>query len=48
MAIVAVKMVSGWIPIKGSVNRLKDDTQLGIKRIEIDHKWVNFYFDEVT
>ena len=47
MAIVAVKMVSGYIPDKESIKQLKQQTKLGLKRYEVDKNWVNLYFDKV-
>jgi len=48
MAVVEVKMVSGWMPDKESVRRLSGSTLLGIKRADIDMNYVHFYFDELT
>jgi hypothetical protein len=46
MAVVAVNMVSGWIPDKASVNKLKNNANFGVKRVDIEKNVVNFYFDE--
>ncbi|XP_066273833.1 alpha-2-macroglobulin-like isoform X2 [Branchiostoma lanceolatum] len=46
MAVVAVKMVSGFIPDKTSLKTLKKEKT--IKKYEIDGKMVNLYFDELT
>nr|AVP12670.1 complement C3-like [Pseudopotamilla reniformis] len=48
MALITVKMVSGWIPNKDSVKRLRNEAGLGLKRYEIEMNLVNFYFDELT
>ena len=47
MAVIAVKMISGWIPIKESVEKLKNSAQLGLKRFEIEKNSIQFYFDEL-
>nr|ACF39935.1 alpha2-macroglobulin [Cristaria plicata] len=44
MAIVEVKMVSGWIPVKSSVKELEATKQ--IQKFEINPDNVDFYFDE--
>lgn len=48
MAVVAINMVSGWLPDKDSVHRLKNNARLGIKRYDIDKDVVQLYFDELT
>jgi hypothetical protein len=46
MAIVNIRLPSGWIPIEESIEKLKYmDAQL--KRYEINENKVSFYFDEV-
>ena len=47
MAVIAVKMISGWIPVKDSVEKLKNSAQLGLKRFEIEKNSIQFYFDEL-
>ncbi|KAL3865691.1 hypothetical protein ACJMK2_043055 [Sinanodonta woodiana] len=44
MAIVEVKMVTGWIPVKSSVKELVATNQ--IQKFEINPDNVDFYFDE--
>ncbi|KAL3865698.1 hypothetical protein ACJMK2_043060 [Sinanodonta woodiana] len=44
MAIVEVKMVTGWIPVKSSVKELVATNQ--IQKFEINPDRVDFYFDE--
>jgi len=46
MAVIALKMVSGWIPDKTSIEKLKNVPRLGLKRFEVDMNAVQFYFDE--
>jgi alpha-2-macroglobulin len=46
MAVVAVNMISGWIPDKASVYKLKNKAGLGLKRTDIDKNVVQLYFDE--
>lgn len=48
MAVIAVKMVSGWIPAKDSLKALHNDATLDLKRFEVDKNWVHFYFDELN
>jgi len=48
MAVMAVKMISGWIPVKESIKSLMLNKALPLKRFEIDMPWVNFYFDELS
>nr|BAR45604.1 alpha-2-macroglobulin 4 [Ammothea sp. RS-2014] len=45
MAVITVKMISGYIPVKDSLARLKKDKKLNLKRFEVDANYVNFYFD---
>ena len=46
MAIVNIRLPSGWIPIEESIEKLKYmDAQL--KRYEINENKVSLYFDEV-
>jgi alpha-2-macroglobulin len=47
MAVVVVKMVSGWIPVKESIKELEKQNDNSLKRVEVDHNKVNFYFDEL-
>ncbi|XP_046559047.1 pregnancy zone protein-like [Haliotis rubra] len=51
MAIVNAKMVTGWLVATDSLERLKEDPFLQLKRYEVDSKRpdsVHFYFDELT
>jgi hypothetical protein len=45
MAVIAVKMVSGWIPDKDSIKKLSSDVSLGLKRFEIEKSMVQLYFE---
>ncbi|XP_071167643.1 alpha-2-macroglobulin-like isoform X4 [Mytilus edulis] len=51
MAIVDVKMVTGWVPVKDSVKKLivekSDPTYIGIEKYEIDGSYVHIYFDQL-
>jgi len=46
MAVIAVKMVSGWTPDKSSIEKLKNMAKLQMKRFDIDKNVVQIYFDE--
>ncbi|XP_045319813.1 pregnancy zone protein-like [Leopardus geoffroyi] len=46
MAIVDVKMISGFIPVKSSVKRLQEKPQ--IQRTEVNTNHVLIYFEELT
>ncbi|XP_067667133.1 alpha-2-macroglobulin-like protein 1 [Haliotis asinina] len=51
MAIVNAKMVTGWLVAADSLERLKKDSFLQLKRYEVDSTRpdsVHFYFDELT
>ncbi|XP_071112931.1 alpha-2-macroglobulin-like [Haliotis cracherodii] len=51
MAIVNAKMVTGWLIDGDSLERLKNDTDLKLKRYEVDSKRpdsVHFYFEELN
>ncbi|XP_064609342.1 murinoglobulin-2-like [Liolophura sinensis] len=48
MAIVEVKMVTGWVPIKETIAPVLQETRLGVKKFEIEDNSVNFYFEEMT
>ncbi|ELT94944.1 hypothetical protein CAPTEDRAFT_228650 [Capitella teleta] len=48
MAVVSVKMVSGWIPDKASIKKLQGSTEIQLKRVDIDMNFVHLYFDEIT
>lgn len=47
MAVVAINMVSGWLPDKTSVHALKNSALLGIKRSDIDKDVIQLYFNEL-
>ncbi|KAL5004832.1 hypothetical protein ScPMuIL_018288 [Solemya velum] len=47
MAIVDVKIVTGWIPVKSTIKELLDDVSVGITRFEIEKDYVHFYFNEL-
>ncbi|XP_037082607.1 alpha-2-macroglobulin-like [Pollicipes pollicipes] len=48
MAVVELDMVSGIIPNKGSLNDLKQNVELGLKRWEVNNSnKVVFYFDSL-
>ncbi|XP_037069499.1 alpha-1-inhibitor 3-like, partial [Pollicipes pollicipes] len=47
MAVVELDMVSGFIPNKGSLNDLKQNVELGLKRWEVNNNKVVFYFDSL-
>jgi hypothetical protein len=46
MAVIAIKMVSGWIPEKSSVEKLKNMARINLKRFDIENNAVQLYFDE--
>ncbi|XP_064607902.1 alpha-2-macroglobulin-like isoform X2 [Liolophura sinensis] len=48
MAIIEVKMVTGWIPDEKTLKDLVKLPLWGIQRYEIDNNVVNFYFDEIS
>ena len=49
MAVVHVKMVSGWIPEKDSLKSLLKDVRVGLRRYDIDaDSGVQLYFNEVS
>lgn len=45
MALVSVKLPSGWVPIEESIDKLKSTVEL--KRYEINENIVVLYFDQV-
>lgn len=45
MALVSVKLPSGWTPIEESIDKLKSTAEL--KRYEINENIVVLYFDQV-
>ena len=47
MAVIAVKMVSGWIPDKDSIKKLSNRVGLRLKRFEIEKSVVHLYFEEL-
>ncbi|CAC5364876.1 unnamed protein product [Mytilus coruscus] len=51
MAIVDVKMVTGWVPVKDSLKKLmvekSDPTYIGVEKYEIDGSYVHIYFDQL-
>ncbi|XP_037082580.1 alpha-2-macroglobulin-like [Pollicipes pollicipes] len=47
MAVVELDMVSGFIPNKGSLNDLKQNVELDLKRWEVNNNKVVFYFDSL-
>ncbi|KAL5004830.1 hypothetical protein ScPMuIL_018286 [Solemya velum] len=47
MAIVDVKMVTGWNPVKSTIKELLDKKNTGITKFEIDKDYVHFYFNEL-
>lgn len=46
MAIVDVKMVTGWIPVTSTLDELVKDESLGIQKYEEDGNIVHIYFDK--
>nr|BAR45602.1 alpha-2-macroglobulin 2 [Ammothea sp. RS-2014] len=48
MAVISVKMISGYIPVKSLLADLKDVPELNLKRYEVDANYVNFYFDYLS
>ncbi|CAH1797987.1 unnamed protein product [Owenia fusiformis] len=48
MAVIEVKMPSGWSPLKETVEPLLNDIFLGLKRYEVDKNFVSFYFDSIS
>nr|BAR45603.1 alpha-2-macroglobulin 3 [Ammothea sp. RS-2014] len=48
MAVISLKMISGYIPVKRVLNNLKFDEELNLKRYEISNNFVNFYFDHLN
>lgn len=47
MAIVNLRLPSGWIPVEDSIKKLIDDTSVNLKRHEINENRVILYFEEV-
>ncbi|XP_052100569.1 alpha-2-macroglobulin-like isoform X3 [Mytilus californianus] len=51
MAIVDVKMVTGWVPVKDSLKKLivekNDPTYIGVEKYEVDGSYVHIYFDQL-
>lgn len=46
MAMVNIKLPSGWVPIEESIEKLKSSVDL--KRFEINENLIVLYFNEVT
>ncbi|KAL4228080.1 Alpha-2-Macroglobulin [Mactra antiquata] len=46
MAIVEVKMPTGWIPVKNSLRELEKSGD--VQKMEVDKNYVELYFDEFT
>ncbi|XP_021351698.1 alpha-2-macroglobulin-like isoform X2 [Mizuhopecten yessoensis] len=46
MAMVDVKMVTGWVPVTSTLDELVNDQSLGIQRYEVDGNLVHIYFDK--
>lgn len=47
MAIVSLRLPSGWIPIEDTIENLVKDEKLNLKRHEINENKISLYFDEV-
>jgi hypothetical protein len=47
MSIISIKLPSGWLPIEESLEKLKLDEQLEIKRYETNENRIFLYFDKV-
>jgi hypothetical protein len=45
MAIISIRLPTGWMPLEDSVENLKQTVDL--KRYEINENKLNLYFDEV-
>ncbi|XP_046398811.1 alpha-2-macroglobulin-like protein 1 isoform X2 [Ischnura elegans] len=48
MAVMEMDMVSGFAPIKETLNKLKDDPSLNLKRWEENNNQINLYFDQLS
>ncbi|XP_071446763.1 murinoglobulin-1-like isoform X2 [Hetaerina americana] len=48
MAVMEIDMVSGYVPMKETLEKLKDDPSLNLKRWEENNNQVNLYFDELS
>ncbi|KAG8221830.1 hypothetical protein J437_LFUL003464 [Ladona fulva] len=48
MAIMEIDMISGYVPLKDSLEKLKLNPLLNLKRWEVDKNQVNLYFDELS
>ncbi|XP_076322555.1 alpha-1-inhibitor 3-like [Tachypleus tridentatus] len=48
MAVLEMKMVSGWIPDETSIEKLLTDERLNISYYEVDGNQLNLYFSELT
>jgi hypothetical protein len=47
MAIVSVRLPTGWKPNEESLTKLTNNLDIMLKRYELNENTVNFYFDEV-
>jgi hypothetical protein len=48
MAIISVRMVSGWMPDKKSLAELQSNILYGIQRVENEKNTVDIYFNEIV
>jgi hypothetical protein len=48
MAIVNLRLPSGWTPVESSIPDLQNDLNVKLKRHEINENKVVLYFDEVN
>nr|BAA19844.1 alpha-2-macroglobulin [Limulus sp.] len=48
MAVLEMKMVSGWIPDEESIKNIVDREELNLRRYEVDGNQLNLYFSELT
>ncbi|XP_022257127.1 pregnancy zone protein-like [Limulus polyphemus] len=48
MAVLEMKMVSGWIPDEESIKNIVDRAELNLRRYEVDGNQLNLYFSELT
>lgn len=46
MAIISIRLPSGWEPVESSIQSLTDSQDL--KRFELNENKINLYFDQVN
>ncbi|XP_074651835.1 murinoglobulin-1-like isoform X2 [Tubulanus polymorphus] len=48
MAVIEVRMVSGWIPVKATIQKLVQRADGAIKKFEVSKNYVYLYYNELT